>query len=145
MQITDPQDVCAGRTNEGRESIPAIISALKDEDSDVANAAIESLSLFGPRLKDAAPALAALIIRKLADREPSDYYDDLGAIKALRRIDPAGKFAIPDLIEVLKHQDGKPEVERPAAINHGDGDSARRRPQSFSDRTVPRPRRPSPP
>ncbi len=55
---------------EGGESIPALISALRDEDANVVQAAIESLGLFGPRAKSAAPPLAALILRNLTDPNP---------------------------------------------------------------------------
>ncbi len=46
------------------------------------------------------------------------------AIKALRRIDTAGKSAMPALIAVLRHRDGKQKIEDKAALDIDDGDPA---------------------
>ena len=106
---------------EGRESIPALISALRDEDSSVAQTAIEGLGLLGPRAKDAASALAALIIHNLTDPEPKDY-DNRRAIKVLHRLDTTGTFAIPALMAVLEHQGGKRKNEEQGGLDRDDGD-----------------------
>ncbi len=106
---------------EGGESIPALVSALRDEDSSVVQAAIESLCLLGPRAKDAASPLAALIMHNVTDPKPKDYGEHR-AIRALHRIDTTGNFAIPALIAVLNHRDDKRENE----VQGGPGPRRRR-------------------
>ena len=88
--------------------------------------AAESLSLLGPRAKDAVPALAAAMTRKLPDALGFDNYNPhLSAARALRRIGPAAQSAIPALIAALKpDESGYPEAAADVLGSFGPGAKA---------------------
>jgi HEAT repeat protein len=83
----------------GERCVPALISALKQEDSRVVAAAAEGLGLLGPRASDAVPALTAVLTRDF----PAIWLDDprVCAAKALARLGPRAKSAIPTLISQI--------------------------------------------
>ena len=75
-------------------AVPALIEALKDEDSNVRGSAADALGKIGPA---AVPAL----IEALRDDDSDVRY----TAAALARIGPAAEAAVPALIEALKHDD----------------------------------------
>ena len=89
---------------EGTECVPALIEAVKREDCEFVNVAANCLGLLGPRAEAAIPALAKMVTRDFEERFCGLHNPQLSAAKALRRIDPRGKSAIPILIRALKHR-----------------------------------------
>lgn len=75
-------------------ALPAIIQAMREENSDVRLAAIWAAGEFGPAAKDAVPAL----IQILRDR-PNGYWYAAGA---LAKIGPDAQAAVPELVRMLK-------------------------------------------
>ena len=89
---------------EGKECVPALISALDHEDYHVVDATANCLGLLGPRASAAVPALAAVMTRDF-DKEFSNGYDPrVSAGKALRQIGPQAKPVVPALIGALKYR-----------------------------------------
>jgi HEAT repeat protein len=87
---------------EGKECVPALIKALGHEDGDVVRVTANCLGLLGPRAKAAAPSLAAALTREF-DEAMQDYDDVQATIsRALRRIGPDAKPAIPALIRTVR-------------------------------------------
>jgi hypothetical protein len=70
--------------------VPALVSALRDEDEDVRGVAADALGMIGPRAQGATPDLAAA----LKDRSLKVRHD---AAKALGAMGPAAAAAIPAL------------------------------------------------
>jgi PBS lyase HEAT-like repeat len=58
--------------------------------------------LLGPRAKDAISALAASLTREFGEGFSNGYEPQASAAKALRRIGPGARSAIPALIAALK-------------------------------------------
>jgi HEAT repeat protein len=77
-------------------AIPALISALKDEDYKVAGNAAEALGDIGPAAETAVPALVELL-------SAEDYRLRSIAVEALGRIGPRAKASCPALVELLKN------------------------------------------
>ncbi len=94
---------------DGKESVPALISALDDDDSGVVTIAAIGLGLLGPRAKVALPALARVVTREFKEKDLDAADPQASAVDALRRIGPAAKPAIPILIGALKYRRGVPE------------------------------------
>lgn len=86
---------------EGRVCIPALITALKNQDSSIVQEACESLGILGPRAARAVPALIEAVFRD-HDLRVGEEHPNVSAVKALVRIRPAAGVAIPRLIETLK-------------------------------------------
>jgi HEAT repeat protein len=90
---------------EGKECVPALISALDHQDYQVVDVAANCLGLLGPCPKDAVATLAATVTR---DFDHEVFYNgvdpQVSAAKALRRIGPGAKAAIPALIGALKYR-----------------------------------------
>jgi|GEM_PF-1875141 len=91
---------------EGKDCVPALITALKSKEVEFVHAAANYLSLLGPRAEAAIPALAETITRD--DNYDGDFYNSyhpqVTAARALRRIGPGAKTAIPVLIKALKYR-----------------------------------------
>jgi len=85
----------------GRRCIPALIGALRHEDTDVVFAATESLGLLGTQARAAVPALVRVIGSDLGDGS-SNCEPRVSAVKALVRIDPDAPTVIPALIDALR-------------------------------------------
>jgi HEAT repeat protein len=88
---------------EGKDCVPALISALKHEDYHVVDIAATCLALLGERAKDAVPALAAAVTSHSEETFYNGVDPQESAAKALMRIGPPAKSAIPTLIEALKY------------------------------------------
>jgi len=99
---------------EGKECVPALISALDHEDYHVVDVVANCLGLLGPKAKDAVPALALAVTRESIEEFSNGYDPQVSAAKALRRIGPQARPAIPALIGALKYR----RVVRP----HGDSE-----------------------
>ncbi len=87
---------------EGTECVPVLVEAMKSEDAGVADAAASYLGLLGRRAKGAVPALAKILTREVEEEAGSGHYPQTSAAKALRRIGPDAKSAIPALIRALR-------------------------------------------
>lgn len=88
---------------EGKQSVPAFISALSSRKIDVVDTAANSLGLLGRRAKAAVPALARVLTRDYErDEGITDYNHRVSAAKALRRIGPQARAAVPFLAGALK-------------------------------------------
>ncbi len=84
---------------EGEQCLPMLIRALEDEEPETVEAAAQSLRLLGPRAKAAIPALTTVLAHHygLLNDNPQ-----VGAAKALGRIDPEARSVLPALIASLK-------------------------------------------
>jgi HEAT repeat protein len=89
---------------EGKECVPALISALDHEDFNVVVVADDCLGLLGPKAKDSVPALAAIVTRKSDEEFSNGDGPQISAARALRRIGPQARPAIPALIGALKYR-----------------------------------------
>jgi hypothetical protein len=89
---------------EGKECVPALISALDHADYHVVDIAANCLGLLGRQANDAAPALAAAMTRDFDEEFSNDYDPRASAAKALRRIGPQAKPVVPALIGALKYR-----------------------------------------
>jgi HEAT repeat protein len=89
---------------EGKECVPALISALNHEDYNVADVAANCLGLLGPKARDAVPALAAAVTHESPEEFANGYDPQVSAAKTLRRIGPQARSAIPALIRALKYR-----------------------------------------
>ncbi len=106
---------------EGRRCVPALIGALRQEDSDVVFAAAESLGLLGPRARDAVPALVAVTGSALGEGS-ANCNPRVSAIHGLGRIAPDAVELMPALIDALKCR--KIEVQRPGLEGGFDAEKA---------------------
>ena len=93
---------------EGRVCIPALIKALGDKESSGVDAAARALGLLGPRARQAVPALAATLSRKIDGPYDNEGDPIVDAAKALVRIGPEARSAIPALIDAVKRGHGGP-------------------------------------
>jgi HEAT repeat protein len=89
---------------DGRECVPPLILALDHEDFHVVDVAANCLGLLGREAKDAVAALAAVMTRDFDEQFSNGYDPQVSAAKALRRIGPPAKSAIPALIGALKYR-----------------------------------------
>ncbi len=89
---------------EGKECVPALISALDHADFHVVDVAANCLGLLGREAKDAVAALAAVMTRDFDEQFSNGYDPQVSAAKALRRIGLPAKSAIPALIRALKYR-----------------------------------------
>ena len=80
---------------EGKECVPALISALKLEDAEVLGAAARYLGLLGPKAKDAVAALADTANRRFDLLPHLEDDPRVSAIKSLGRIGPAASQRFP--------------------------------------------------
>lgn len=103
---------------QGQESLPALISALKDKNDFTVTAAADGLGLLGPRAEGAIPELTLTLTRAtggfLGDDDPK-----AAAARALGRIGPAARTAIPTLIAALDSRhisDDKEEEQDPLVV-----------------------------
>jgi HEAT repeat protein len=105
-ECDDPQ-VCLALVQidlEGKDCVPALISALDHVDFHVVDASANCLGLLGPRASNAVPALVAAMTRDFDEEFSNGYDPQVSAAKALRRIGPQAKSAIPALIGALKYR-----------------------------------------
>ncbi len=91
---------------EGKVCVPVLVAALK-HDYD-ASAAARALGLLGPRARQAVPALTATLSRKFSRAFGNEGDPLVEAAKAIRRIDPEAKSAIPAPIDAVKLRHGGP-------------------------------------
>jgi HEAT repeat protein len=87
---------------QGTVCVPALISALKRDEIEVADVAARCLGLLGPSAKSAVPALCVAMTGAFPVEFYNEYDPQVSAAKAIRRIGPAAKTAIPTLIAALK-------------------------------------------
>ncbi len=103
---------------QGKECVPALIAALKHEDSSVVQVAAQCLGVLGPRASAAIPALTVALEREFHEPFIEESDPQVSAAKALRRVDLQGKSAIPALIRILKRRrvlEGGPGLSAVAA------------------------------
>jgi len=91
---------------EGNKCVPALISALTQNDYDGVAAAANCLSLLGPRAKEAVPSLAEIVTRDFDDDGNVGFSSNpqVSAAKALRRIGAPAVSAIPALSAALQYR-----------------------------------------
>jgi HEAT repeat protein len=89
---------------EGRECVPALISALEGDDLDTADVAAKCLGLLGPRAREAVLALAKTATRDFHQEDYSNHNAQVSAAKALERIGSPSLSAIPELVVALKYR-----------------------------------------
>jgi HEAT repeat protein len=89
---------------EGKECVPALIAALKHEDSFVVDTAANCLALLGPRAKDAIPALAAAMTRDYGESFHEGWNPQVSAARALGRIGQPARSAVPALIGAVRYR-----------------------------------------
>ena len=82
--------------DEARDTLPALIEALKDKDEEVRCIAADTLAEFGPDAKAAVPTLAGM----LRDKEVGPH-----AARCLAHIGREAKAAIPALVEAAQEED----------------------------------------
>lgn len=104
----DPKDTAilmalARIDSEGKFSVPALVSALQEDDASVVKAAADCVSLVGPLAKDAVPALMTVLVRDLNGEEPEREDALVSVANAIRRMERDGLQAIPALIEALEY------------------------------------------
>jgi HEAT repeat protein len=88
---------------EGTACVPVLIEALNHEELEVVDTSAQCLALLGPRAVDAVPVLATTVTRDFRKEFFNDYDPQVHAAKALRRIGPQARTAIPALIGALKY------------------------------------------
>jgi HEAT repeat protein len=86
----------------GTACLPALVTAMSDEDSRVVDAAARALGVLGPRAKGAVAALAAALAREFEGPFGNEGNPRVDAAKALGRIGPEARPAIPALIRALR-------------------------------------------
>jgi HEAT repeat protein len=90
---------------EGKECIPALVSALNQKDYHVVDLAAKCLGLLGARAKEAVPALTEVITRDFdEDGGITESQPQVSAAKALQRIGAPAISAIPRLAVALKYR-----------------------------------------
>jgi HEAT repeat protein len=117
---------------EGKSCVPALIAALKDDDPGIVSAAANCLAVLGPRAKEAIPDLAATLTREFHQSFLNADNPQASAARALRRVDPQARSAIPALISALEYRHliaGEPPdcrgAEAAAAVLGSYGDKAK--------------------
>ena len=95
---------------EGKVCVPALIEALKSDDSLTVDTAALALRTLGPRAKEAIPALVATLTRKFKGGFEDERNPVADSMKALGRVGPEARSAIPALIRALKPRREVPAV-----------------------------------
>ncbi len=89
---------------EGKECVPALIAAMKNDDYALVDVTANCLCLLGPRAKDAIPVLRDTLTRQFGESFANGYDPQTSAARTLRRIDPEGKASIPAMVHALSYR-----------------------------------------
>jgi HEAT repeat protein len=89
---------------EGKECVPPLITALRCEDNEVVYSAATCLGVLGPRAREAIPTVIEVMTRDFNEAAGTLWHPQVGAAKALGRIDPRAEIVLPDLIRALKYR-----------------------------------------
>jgi len=88
---------------DGKECVPALIEALKSDESEVVHVTANCLGLMRSQSEEVVSALAEAIFREVGDRY-DNHEPQVSVVRALGHLGPQAKSAIPALIRALKYR-----------------------------------------